>query len=297
MVGEFPELQGVVGRYYALHDGEDPAIAQAIADHYRPLGPNDACPTAPESLVAALADKLDSLVAFFAIGEKPTGSRDPFALRRAALGTIRLIIENHLRLPLTRAFQCAVSALGPGFPDPSEELVTFIADRLKIHLREQGIPHDLIAAVFAQIGDAGAIDDVERLFARMMALNAFLVSEDGVNLLTAYRRASNIVAIEEQRDGRRYDDPADSTLFEQPEEVALYQCLNGMSTTLESLLAHEHFDRAMVRLATLRRPVDEFFDKVTVNTEETRLRENRLRLLSAIRATMNRVADFSQIEG
>jgi glycyl-tRNA synthetase beta chain len=297
MVGEFPELQGVVGRYYALHDGEDPAIAQAIADHYRPLGPNDACPTAPESLVAALADKLDSLVAFFAIGEKPTGSRDPFALRRAALGTIRLIIENHLRLPLTRAFQCAVSALGPGFPDPSEELVTFIADRLKIHLREQGIPHDLIAAVFAQIGDAGAIDDVERLFARMMALNAFLVSEDGVNLLTAYRRASNIVAIEEQRDGRRYDDPVDSTLFEQPEEVALYQCLNGMSTTLESLLAHEHFDRAMLRLATLRRPVDEFFDKVTVNTEETRLRENRLRLLSAIRATMNRVADFSQIEG
>jgi glycyl-tRNA synthetase beta chain len=297
MVGEFPELQGVIGRYYALHDGEDPTIAQAIADHYRPLGPNDVCPTAPESVVIALADKLDSLVAFFAIGEKPTGSRDPFALRRAALGMIRLIIENHLRLPLTEAFQCTVSALGPGFLDPTEELVTFIADRLKIHLREQGTPHDLIAAVFAQIGDATAIDDVERLFARMMALNAFLVSEDGFNLLTAYRRASNIVAIEEKRDGRSYGDPIDSTLFEQPEEVALYQRLNGMSATLEAFLAHEHFDRVMARLATLRPPVDEFFDKVTVNTEDRRLRENRLRLLSRIRATMNQVADFSQIEG
>jgi glycyl-tRNA synthetase beta chain len=187
--------------------------------------------------------------------------------------------------------------LGPGFLDPTEELVTFIADRLKIHLREQGTPHDLIAAVFAQIGDATAIDDVERLFARMMALNAFLVSEDGFNLLTAYRRASNIVAIEQQRDGRSYDDPVDSTLFEQPEEVALYQRLNGMSATLETFFAGENFDRAMTCLATLRRPVDEFFDKVTVNVGEPNLRRNRLRLLSRIRATMNRVADFSHIEG
>jgi glycyl-tRNA synthetase beta chain len=297
MVGEFPELQGTMGQYYALHDGEDPAIAQAIADHYRPRGPNDACPTAPESVVVAIADKVDSLVAFFAIGEKPTGSRDPFALRRAALGTIRLIIENHLRLPLTKAFQCAVSALGPGFLDPSEELVTFIADRLKVHLREQGTPHDLIAAVFARIGDAGAIDDVERLFARMMALNAFLVSEDGVNLLTAYRRASNIVAIEERKDDRRYGGEVNSALLHQPEERALADRLAEVDSRAGTLLASEEFDRLMAELALLRRPVDDFFDKVTVNCGEPALRENRLRLLSRIRETMNRVADFARIEG
>jgi glycyl-tRNA synthetase beta chain len=297
MVGEFPELQGIMGRYYALHDGEDPLVAAAIADHYRPLGPNDACPTEPESVVVALADKIDSLVAFFAIGEKPTGSRDPFALRRASLGIIRLIIENHLRLPLTKAFQCAVSALGRDLLDPSKELVTFIADRLKIHLREQGTPHDLIAAVFAQIGDAGAIDDVERLFARMTALNAFLVSEDGVNLLTAYRRASNIVTIEGRKDGRTYDDEIDPTLLRQQEERAVFDQLTEIGDHSGTLLAREEFERAMTELSRLRRPVDDFFDKVTVNTDEPRLRENRLRLLSRIRATLNQVADFSEIEG
>jgi glycyl-tRNA synthetase beta chain len=157
------------------------------------------------------------------------------------------------------------------------------------------VRHDLIAAAFSQVG--ATEDDLVRLLKRVDALAGFLASEDGANLLTAYRRASNIVAIEEQRDGRSYDHPVASTLFEQPEEVSLYQCLNGMSATLETFLAHEHFDRVMVRLATLRRPVDEFFDKVTVNTEETRVRENRLRLLSGIRQTMNQVADFSQIEG
>ncbi|MBV9687784.1 MAG: glycine--tRNA ligase subunit beta, partial [Alphaproteobacteria bacterium] len=297
MVGEFPELQGVMGRYYALHDGEHPAVADAIAEHYRPAGPSDQCPAAPVSVVAALADRIDSLVAFFAISEKPTGSRDPFALRRAALGVIRLILENRLRLPLTRALECAYYALGPGVPDPSEELITFVADRLRLHLRQQGTPHDLIAAVFATIGDNGAVDDFERLFARMMALDTFLVSEDGVNLLTAYRRASNIVAIEERRDNENYDGPVDSTLFRQPEESALYQRLNGLSVTLEAFLASEHFDRAMSRLATLRGPVDEFFEKVTVNEKERELRANRLRLLSRIRATMNQVADFSRIEG
>jgi glycyl-tRNA synthetase beta chain len=297
MVGEFPELQGTMGRYYALHDGEHPAVANAIVEHYRPLGPNDACPTTPDSVVAALADKIDSLVAFFAIGEKPTGSRDPFALRRAALGVIRLILENRLRLPLTRAFETAYSALGRDLPDPSEELIAFIADRLKLHLREQGTPHSLIAAVFTTIGDAGAVDDFERLFARMLALNAFLVSEDGINLLTAYRRASNIVAIEERKDGRSHDGEIDPALLRQAEEQALVGRLAEVGIRAGTLLEREEFETAMSELARLRRPVDDFFDKVTVNTEDAALRENRLRLLSRIRATLNRVADFSQIEG
>ena len=172
MVGEFPELQGMMGRYYALHDGEHPAVADAIAEHYRPLGPNDACPTAPDSVVAALADKIDSLVAFFAIGEKSTGSRDPFALRRAALGAIRLILENQLRLPLATAFARAHSSLGLNVPDPTGELLDFIAERLRVHLREQGIGYDLIAAVFAQLGQRE--DDLVRLMARVAALRAFL---------------------------------------------------------------------------------------------------------------------------
>jgi glycyl-tRNA synthetase beta chain len=297
MVGEFPELQGTMGRYYALHDGEHPAVANAIVEHYRPLGPNDASPTTPDSVVAALADKIDSLVAFFAIGEKPTGSRDPFALRRAALGVIRLILENRLRLPLTRAFETAYSALGRDLPDPSEELIAFIADRLKLHLREQGTPHSLIAAVFTTIGDAGAVDDFERLFARMLALNAFLVSEDGINLLTAYRRASNIVAIEERKDGRSHDGEIDPALLRQAEEQALVGRLAEVGIRAGTLLEREEFETAMSELARLRRPVDDFFDKVTVNTEDAGLRENRLRLLSRIRATLNRVADFSQIEG
>jgi glycyl-tRNA synthetase beta chain len=295
MVGEFPELQGVMGRYYALHDGEDPAIAQAIADHYRPLGPNDAVPTAPISVVAALADKIDSLVAFFAIGEKPSGSRDPFALRRAALGILRLILENRLRLPLATAFEQARASLGPGFTNPTDELLDFASERLRVYLRDAFVRHDLIAAVFAHIRKSEG--DLFPLLARVDALRAFLSSEDGANLLIAYRRASNIVAIEEQRDSRCYDGPVDSTLFQQPEEVALYHRLNGMSVTLETFLVSEHFDRAMARLATLRRPVDEFFDKVTVNVGKPELRANRLRLLSRIRSTMNRVADFSQIEG
>jgi glycyl-tRNA synthetase beta chain len=295
MVAEFPELQGVMGRYYALHDSEDTRVTDAIAEHYKPLGPDDKCPHAPVSVVVALADKIDSLAAFFAIAERPTGSRDPFALRRAAQGVIRLILENRLRLPLDLAFSDAVQVLGTSVGSLPPDLVHFVVDRLKIHLRDQGFRPDLIAAAFSQVG--GPESDLVRLLARVTALRGFLDSEDGANLLTAYRRASNIVAIEEQRDRRSYDDPVDSTLFEQSEEGALCQRLNGMSATLETFLRREHFDRAMTRLATLRRPVDEFFEKVTVNTKKTRLRENRLRLLSSVRATMNRVADFSQIEG
>jgi glycyl-tRNA synthetase beta chain len=305
MVGEFPELQGVMGRYYALHDGEDPRVADAIADHYKPLGPNDTCPSAPVSIAVALADKLDALFAFFWINERPSGSRDPFALRRAALGVIRIILENTTRLPLRYAFKCAHGifvddqmggpsylGVGPFVSDVTDEVLQFIADRLKVHLREQGVRHDLIAAVSAL-----AEDDLVRLLARVKALQEFLSSEDGANLLVAYRRAANIVAIEERRDNCKYDDPVDTILLQLPEEVALWQRLSGLDTALKPFLADEDFERMMGRLATLRYPVDAFFDKVTVNTEDRALRENRLRLLSRIRAVMNQVADFSQIEG
>jgi glycyl-tRNA synthetase beta chain len=305
MVGEFPELQGAMGRYYALHDGEDERVANAIAEHYKPLGPNDACPTAPESVVVSLADKIDSLVAFFSIGEKPSGSRDPYALRRAALGVIRLILENRLRLPLTAALEHAVDTLAAQLllPDPSEELLAFIADRLKVHLRGEGfgyagevkltrLRHDLIAAVFAL-----AEDDFVRLLARAAELAGFLATDDGANLLVAYRRASNIVALEEKRDNRRYDGEVDPVLLRQPEEEALADQLGAVSALAGTLLSSEKFSQAMSELARLRRSVDDFFDKVTVNCQEPALRENRLRLLAGITQTMNRVADFSQIEG
>jgi glycyl-tRNA synthetase beta chain len=295
MVGEFPELQGVMGRYYALHDGEHPAVAEAIADHYKPLGPSDTCPTAPESVVAALADKIDSLVALFAIGEKPTGSRDPFALRRAALGTIRLIIENRLRLSLAAAFERAEQDLAPQLADPTGELIDFIAERLKVHLREQGIRHDVVAAAFGRAG--GAEDDLVRLLARVDAIRVFLASDDGANLLVAYRRAGSIVSIEERRDARGYGGDLDPALLREPEERVLADRLDEVSCRAGTLLADEEFERAMTELARLRRPIDDFFDRVTVNCGEAALRENRLRLLSRIRATLDQVADFSQIEG
>jgi glycyl-tRNA synthetase beta chain len=299
MVGEFPELQGIMGRYYALHDREHPAVAEAVAAHYKPAGPNDTCPTAPVSVVVALADKIDALAAFFAIGETPTGSRDPFALRRAALGIIRLVLENRLRgFRLTGVFQRAALNLDPrrgGIRDPSAELVEFIADRLKVHLREQGVRHDLIAAAFAQAG--GREDDLVRLMARVDALRDFLDTEDGANLLVAYRRAANIVAIEERRDGRSYAGEIDRARLQQEEERALAAAFDETGRLAGAHLAREDFAAAMAGLAGLRRPVDAFFDKVTVNCEDAALRANRLRMLSHIRATMNQVADFSQIEG
>jgi glycyl-tRNA synthetase beta chain len=295
MVAEFPELQGVMGRYYALHDGEHPTIAEAIVDHYRPLGPNDACPTAPESIVVALADKIDSLVAFFAIGEKPTGSRDPFALRRAALGTIRLVLENRLRLPLTPTFKHAQAALASVLEDPTRELLEFIVERLRVHLREQGTRHDVVAASFGKAGKAE--DDLVRLVERVEALRTFVTSEDGANLLVAYRRAASIVSIEEYKDRREYVGRIDPSLLRQSEERHLIDDLDEVASRAGTLLADEEFERAMTELARLRRPIDDFFDKVTVNCDEPALRENRLQLLSRIRATLNEVADFSQIEG
>jgi glycyl-tRNA synthetase beta chain len=288
MVGEFPELQGVMGRYYALHDGEDKEVADAIAEHYSPLGPSDRCPTAPVSVTVALADKLDTLANFFAIDEKPTGSKDPYALRRAALGVIRLILENKLRVPLLTVFRAAVEK-----GDPSADLLDFFADRLKVALRDQGVRHDLIAAVFALGGE----DDLVRLLARVKALGAFLKSEDGANLLTAYRRASNIVRIEEGKDKTRYGDAPNPALFSEAPENVLAEKLNLATAQSGKALEAENFAGAMAALAGLRVPVDEFFNKVTVNTDNREIRANRLRLLSQIRDTLNRVADFSKIEG
>ncbi|HUZ73851.1 MAG TPA: glycine--tRNA ligase subunit beta [Stellaceae bacterium] len=293
MVGEFPELQGVMGRYYALNDGEPKAVAEAIAEHYSPLGPNDRCPTAPVSVVVALADKIDTLVGFFAIGETPTGSKDPFALRRAALGVIRLVLENGLRLKLRAAFAAAFAFVGGRGEDPTDAILAFFADRLKVHLREKGVRHDLVAAVFA----VGGEDDLVRLLARVDALAIFLDSEDGANLLTAYRRAANIVRIEERKDGARHDGAPEPRLFAAAEERALGEQLDGVRALASSALAAEQYQPAMSVLATLRRPVDEFFSKVTVNCEDRALRANRLRLLARIRDTLNAVADFSLIEG
>jgi len=294
MVGEFPELQGVMGRYYALHDHEDPRVADAVAEHYKPLGPGDICPSAPESMTVALSDKIDALAAFFSIGERPTGSADRFALRRAALGVIRIILENQLRVPLHRYFLTSQpSAISHG--GLAEELVKFVADRLKVHLREQGVRHDFIAAAFSLVGRVE--DDLVRLLLRVRALSSFLDTEDGASLLIAYRRASNIVAIEERRDKRSYEPPDNPVLLQQAEEGALTEALGKVDGLARELLRQERFEDAMAALASLRRPVDEFFDKVTVNVDDKALRENRLRLLSRIRAVMNQVADFSQIEG
>mgnify|MGYP001191696486 FL=1 len=339
MVGEFPELQGIMGRYYALHDGESPDVATAIAEHYAPLGPSDTCPVAPLSVAVALADKLDTLAGFWSIGETPTGSKDPYALRRAALGIIRLIVENKLRVPLAtvvaeaaaqilnelklreqlepiRALDQLVKDGGGGerlveveasllerldVSEVDEErvrfvvnaLLSFIADRVKVVLREQGVRHDLVTAVFRLGGE----DDLVRLLARVEALNKFLDSEAGANLLVAYRRAANIVRIEEKKDGRRYQGAADPSSMVAAEEKNLHQALLTAERQAAAALEEEDFTGSMEVLARLREPVDNFFAQVTVNADDPALRANRLALLSQIGATLNRVADFSAIEG
>ncbi len=288
MVGEFPELQGIMGRYYALAEGKSSEVAEAIADHYRPQGPNDKCPTAPVSVAVAMADKIDTLVGFFGVDEKPTGSKDPFALRRAALGVIRLVLENGLRLRLLDVFRGAGAS-----SDTALQLLEFFADRLKVYLREQGVRHDLITAVFALSGE----DDLVRLLDRVKTLQGFLDTEDGINLLAAYKRATNIVRIEEKKDGASYDGAADYERLAQEEEKVLHARLADAMQAAEIAVKDERFTDAMAALAGLRRPVDAFFDHVTVNAEDPDLRRNRLLLLSQIRATLNQVADFSKIEG
>jgi glycyl-tRNA synthetase beta chain len=293
MVGEFPELQGVMGRYYALHDGEDRLVADAIRDHYAPRGPADAVPTADVSIAVALADKLDLLVGFFAIGERPTGGGDPYALRRAALGIIRIIRENGLRLKLIPLIEAAGQAWHHHgvHSVPPQEILDFLAERLRVQLRADGARHDVLAAVFA----AGADDDIMRLLARTDAVAALLRSADGANLLTAYRRAANILRIEERKDGPHDTEP-DAALLKQPEEVALYRELHAVRV-VERLVDDEKYGEAMGYMARLRPPLDAFFDKVTVNAPEPDLRRNRLRLLHKVRSTMDRIADFAKIEG
>ena len=284
MVGEFPELQGVMGRYYAKGEKLPDAVADAIGDHYAPAGPNDRCPSAPVSITIALADKLDALISFWSIGEKPTGSRDPFALRRAALGIIRIVVENKLRLPLGRFFKAG-------------DLMDFFANRLKVQMREKGVRHDVVDAVFALGGE----DDLVRLLARVEALQAFLASEAGKNLLTGYGRAANIVRAEEKKDkglAAKIAGKADAALLEQVEEKTVAAALAEVEGKVGPAISAEDFSGTMAAFAGLRAPIDAFFDKVTVNvTDKPDLRLNRLKLLNQIRATMDSVADFSKIEG
>jgi glycyl-tRNA synthetase beta chain len=332
MVGEFPELQGLMGRYYAAAQGEEPSVADAIEDHYKPQGPNDRIPTSPVSIAVALADKLDTLVGFWAIDEKPTGSKDPYALRRAALGVIRIVLENELRLALTSIaspqFQefdkdkvtrevtrnapkirelggtpknfAVTSSQATRFGDRSDidtrsiDLLAFFADRLKIYLREKGARHDLIDAVFALPGQ----DDLLMIVRRVEALGRLLDSEDGQNLLTGYRRAANILRAEERRDGAGAfagkHDPARLAL---PAEKDLADGLAGAGAAARERVAREDFEGAMRALSPLRAPVDAFFLDVTVNADDPALRLNRLRLLNELRDAMHAVADFSKVAG
>ena len=281
MVGEFPDLQGLMGSYYATAQGEAPEVAQAIAEHYSPQGPNDKCPTAPTSVAVALADKIDSLIGFFTIDEKPTGSKDPFALRRAAIGVIRLITENGLRLSLEKDLRA------------DGDLLKFFADRLKVQQKEKGTRHDLIDAVFALVGE----DDLVRILGRVKALQNFLGTDDGENLVSGYKRATNIVRIEEKKDGLSYDGDVDEALLTEPQEKDLFSKLKDASPKVKASVEAGDFENAMAEIATLRAPIDAFFEAVTVNADEFTVRENRLRILSKIRASLNAIADFSCIEG
>ena len=325
MVGEFPELQGVMGRYYALGQGEDARVAEAIAAHYRPAGAGDSVPEETIAIAVALADKIDQLVGFFAVGEKPTGSGDPFALRRAALGVIRISRENGLRLALGdiigEAFfgfpQATGSTAQPSFGMDIAEakrasgwqapsrivhppmvaafaagLLDFLAERLRVQLRGEGARHDVVTAVFGATPD----DDLNRLLARADAVRGFVESEAGANLLAAHRRAVNILRIEEKRDGHAFDTGYEAHLLKLPEEAALAAALEEAGTRIRLDIEAEDFERAMEAMAGLRAPVDAFFEKVIVNDPAPELRRNRLRLLARLRAAMDAVADFSKIE-
>ncbi len=343
LVGEFPELQGVVGRYYALFEGFHTDLANAIRDHYKPAGPNDSVPVEPISIVVALADKIDSLSSLFFAGEQPTGSKDPFALRRAALGVIRLILENGLRLPLARPIFIP-TAIHSGIEDTqlkqqnqrliesltstlskrqlkdfeeavkksekkklkelevdqwarsreaASKVLLFIADRLKVALKEKGTRHDLIDAVFS----LGYEDDLVRLVARVEALQSFLKTDDGANLLAGYKRAANILKVEEKKDGKTFTSEVSEKLLSEPAEKALFAALASARAAITPALEKEDFAAAMQQMAALRGPVDAFFEAVKVNADDKQVRENRLNLLASLRATLHQVADFSKIEG
>lgn len=300
MVGEFPELQGLMGRYYAEAAGAKPEIARAIELHYKPKGPTDTVPLVEEgdavAVAVALADKIDTLVGFWAIGEKPTGSGDPYQLRRGALGVIRIVLENDLRVPIGKLVRQSLALQPKTVNSPhslADDLLSFFADRLKVHLREQGARHDLIDAVFALPGQ----DDLALIVKRVEALGEFLETDDGANLLIGVKRAASILGIEEKKDKASYDGDYDLKLLEAPEELALAAAIESVKQDTAAAIAVENFEGAMRALAELRRPVDAFFDKVTVNVEDQRMRQNRLRLLSQIRAATMTVADFSKVAG
>ncbi|WP_018042375.1 glycine--tRNA ligase subunit beta [Methylobacterium sp. 88A] len=321
MVGEFPELQGLIGRKYATLQGEHPSVCAALEEHYKPVGPSDRVPTDPVSVAVALADKFDTLAGFWSIDEKPTGSKDPYALRRAALGVVRLILENGLRLKLrddvlkdafyvqNKRHVAVISLSGDdgrdmaapddhgNLEDPlPADLLVFFADRLKVYLRDQGARHDLIDAVFALPGQ----DDLLMVVRRVEALGQFLETDDGKNLLAGYKRAANILRIEEKKDGRSYEAEPDRAAIAasgEPEEQALSEALVAARDAASAAVAAEDFSGAMRALSILRAPVDAFFEKVIVNADDPALRENRLALLNALRAATREVADFSKIEG
>jgi glycyl-tRNA synthetase beta chain len=348
MVGEFPELQGTMGRYYAEAQGEDEAVAHACEDHYKPKGPDDLVPADPVSVAVALADKIDTLVCFWAIDERPTGSKDPYALRRAALGIIRILLQNQIRILLWPGFvtlgrrtmaqflRKASTGVGrllemlkglgdlnpegllskltalssaaaelmsgdrhlevPALPwekERADSLLAFLADRLKVQLREQGARHDLVDAVFA----LGGQDDLLLIVRRVEALGKFLDTEDGKNLLAGYKRATNIIRIEEKKDSREYVGAPDPGLYTLSEEKALAEAIDAAKAEATRAVEKEDFEAAMRAMASLRPHVDAFFDKVTVNVDDKALRENRLKLLNEIRAATRAVADFSKIEG
>lgn len=286
MVGEFPELQGLMGGYYARAESQPDEIAEAIANHYRPQGPSDAAPTAPITVAVALADKLDTIVSFFAIGEKPTGSRDPFALRRAALGVLRILAENDLPIGYRTLIDLAATVT----ERPSAEVADFFVDRFKVSLRDRGARPDVLEAV-AVLGD----DAPSRMTARLDALEAFLATTDGANLLAGCRRAINIVAAEAKKGPLPSAPPLRPV--GPPAEAALFDALEALEPRLAADLAAEDFAGAMVALAALRAPVDAFFEQVLVNSEDPTERDNRLALLMRVRAAMGRVADFSLIQG
>lgn len=315
MVYEFPELQGVMGRYYAERAGEDPSVAAAAQEHYAPLGPSDAVPTAPVSVAVALADKIDTLTGFWAIGEKPTGSGDPFALRRAALGVIRIVQETGGRLGLRRLFVAHLETVNKSVdaarlrlaledeaaappPAPSAELVAadlaaFFHDRLKVYLRDKGVRHDVIDACLAMPGN----DDLTLVTRRAEALAAFLKTEDGANLLQGFKRANNILTAEERKDGVEYSLDPDPQFAETASEKALFGALDRAEAAIAPALAAEDFAAAMTALASLRAPIDAFFEETVVNAPSPLVRRNRLCLLNRIRAVMTRVAAFSVVEG
>jgi len=344
VVGEFPELQGVMGYYYALNDHREPIVAEAIRDHYKPLGPSDVVPRAPTSLLLALADKLDALVSFFAIDERPTGSSDPFALRRAALGVIRIILESGIRVELQSILRIPTlfalvhvnvaqqklikgsdefdvykephkasaalmelarqaTLLGEKVqnkrPLETHELaiingvVSFLADRLKVALKEKGVRHDLIDAVFS----LGHEDDLVRLVARVEALQAFLKTDDGTNLLAGYKRAANILKAEEKKEKEPFGTLPWISETAPTEERNLANALENAEGKIRTFVSEEKFTEAMMLMASLRSPVDTFFDKVKVNDDDPKVRKNRLELLSRLRSTLHAVADFSKIEG